>query len=220
MGKQASGPRQRDGRSGRAPGARQPAIGSGLASASREEQRRCHHCSLPCNAAAAPRLSLLVHGGSEPQVAPRAGDCRFRPRGAVWPCAAAGRPDAGVCGSAELTLASRREGLSVDGTCDADGEPVDRWLARRPPRTRDAVARLPVRGKIRGQLGCPRADVLRSPQAFTDGFVAEIGAAAGLRARRRGRRVGAAARIGEQEPAVALAGSYRVTPVGPHFHPG
>jgi hypothetical protein len=37
-----------------------------------------------------------------------------------------------------------------------------------------------VRGKIRGQLGCPRADVLRSPQAFTDGFVAEIGAAAGF----------------------------------------
>ena len=38
-------------RNGRAPGARAPVIGSGLASASLEEQRRCHHCPLPCDRA-------------------------------------------------------------------------------------------------------------------------------------------------------------------------
>jgi hypothetical protein len=46
-------------RPGRAPGARQPAIGSGLASASLEEQRRCHHCSLPCDSTVAPASAAV-----------------------------------------------------------------------------------------------------------------------------------------------------------------
>lgn len=58
-----------DARQGRAPGARQPAIGSGLASASLEEQRRCHHCSLPCNSGT--RDGHLVHPRLTPPFAPQ-----------------------------------------------------------------------------------------------------------------------------------------------------